>query len=37
MNLAAHPHVRNALVALGHALAAGAVYLLTQVRDAAGV
>ena len=33
---ALRPHVRNALIALGLALAAAAVYLLTQVRAASG-
>ena len=35
MNRGTHPHVRNALLAFGLALAAAAVYLLTGVRDAA--
>jgi hypothetical protein len=37
MDLASHPHVRNALIALGLALVACAVSLLTRVRDAEGV
>ena len=36
MSTAVWPHVRNALVAFALALGAATVYLLTQVRTAAG-